>query len=189
MAKVTLTIRGASVHVPHTDGKALLTVLPNATQLGTSPKTAIDGTPLVRHWPVLWEERDLEVDSPKWLRFPRRFLGSRLRFTFTGGTPTFPDLSAIDALAAQSWLEIDPDVLRPQHDERVAGQILITTGTVAPSRIQRPDSRSPGHARSSRRGASTAWSAGSPWKSKVSSTSSPLQSSTSPRIKARSRAG
>ena len=22
------------------------------------PKTAIDGTPLVRHWPVLWEERD-----------------------------------------------------------------------------------------------------------------------------------
>jgi hypothetical protein len=138
MGKVTLNLIGASVHVPHTDGKALLTVLPNATHLGNSPETAPDGTRLSRHWPVLWEQK---AGEDQWLTLPQPFLGARLEFVFDG-SPCLLDLQGIASIATKSGgFQVDPAVLEHKHDDRVAAQILITSGRVEP--LDEPEENRP----------------------------------------------
>ena len=129
MGTLKLRLFGANAYVPHTDGKALLVVLPNASHLGTSPTMALDGTPLPQHVPMHWNfTTDLNGNFS--VTRPELFLGSRLIFQL-GGTPTPLDLSAISPLVAQGWLEVDPALLNVAADDRLAGQILIQSGVVS----------------------------------------------------------
>lgn len=141
MAQVSIKLRGATAYVPHSEGDALLAVLPNATHLGMSPKTALDGTPLARHWPIFWV-RTFYEDGRESLTGPNHFLGSRLSFTVNEeNTPTGADLSELEEIWDAVWLEINRSSTSRQPDHRISGQVLIDTGSVSvtqPSRILGP---------------------------------------------------
>jgi hypothetical protein len=133
MGILTLKLIGVNAYVPHTDGKALLAVLPNGSRLGTSPANALDGTPLPRHLPFLWE-RTVDANGNFSVITPQPFPGARLSFQLTG-TPTALDMSAVTPLSAQGWMEVDANLLNAAPDDRIAGQVLIKNGlaSVPPS--------------------------------------------------------
>ena len=128
MGILTLKLLGVNAYIPHADGRALLAVLPNGSRLGTSRATALDGTPLPRHIPFIWEKTvDLAGDFS--VHKPKLFPGARLSLRL-GGTPVPLDLSEVLPIAASGWLEVDPVLLNAAADDRLAGQVLITTGVV-----------------------------------------------------------
>jgi hypothetical protein len=130
MGTLRLKLFGVNAYVTRTDEKALLAVLPNASRLGASPAGALDGTPLPRHLPFIWEYTkefgNFSVGRPE------VFPGARLSFdlTYDPGPDTF-DLSAISLLATKGWLEVAPSLLEAKTDDRLAGQVLIQAGTVS----------------------------------------------------------
>lgn len=125
MGILKLKLLGVNAYVPHTDGQALLAVLPNASSLGTSPAGALDGTSLKQHVPFLWEKT--EKSGRFSVVLPRVFLGARLSFVL-GGTTTEPNFKAVSDLDSKCWLDVDPDLLKAAADDRMAGQVVITRG-------------------------------------------------------------
>lgn len=128
MGVLTINVVGVNVYVPHTTGGSLLIAMPNASRLGISPTEALDGTPLARHLPSIWEEA-VDANGNESLLVPKIFPGARLLFQL-GGTPSALDLSAIMPIAQHGWLDVAPNVLSATPDSRVSGQILVTHGTV-----------------------------------------------------------
>lgn len=128
MGTLIVNFVGVNAYVPHTTDNKLLVVMPNASKLGKSPQGALDGTPLVAHLPFLWERVDASGGTGT-LEKPRLFLGSRVSLSFSG-SPGGLNTSAIDANANAGWLGIDTNLLRPQHDDRLAAQVLLEQGTV-----------------------------------------------------------
>lgn len=130
MGTLKLRLFGVNAYVPHTNGNALLAVLPNASCLGTSPKKALDCTPLPRHLPLIWEHK-LEFGNFSVCR-PEVFPGARLSFDLTyDPSPETPNFSAISQRATEGWLEVAPSLLEAKADDRLAGQVLIQAGTAS----------------------------------------------------------
>ncbi len=135
MGVLNLNLVGANAYVPHTDGKALLAVMPNASRLGISASGALDGTLLTRHVPFIWEET-VNADGVVSVSVPQVFLGARLAFNFDV-SPAL-DLSAIMPIAQAGWMDLDDAVLRASSNDRVSGQIVITSGVVGILRLPPP---------------------------------------------------
>lgn len=129
MGVLILRFRGVNAYVPSEDKSAMLVVMPNATRLGTSPSSARDSTPLPRHLPMLWNEPVSANPRVLTLTEPVAFPGARLSFTLTG-SPGALDLSGISHVTSNAWLEVDPLALSTTPGDSVAGQVLITHGTV-----------------------------------------------------------
>jgi hypothetical protein len=130
MGVLILNVVGVNAYVPHTDENSLLVVMPNASRLGTSPAGALDGTPLARHLPFLYEET-ADADGNFSVTVPKPFPGARLSFLLDG-TPSPPDLnlSAITPIAQKGFLDLHANVLTATPDSRVSGQVLVTAGVV-----------------------------------------------------------
>jgi hypothetical protein len=130
MGTLRLKLLGVNAYVPHTNGKALLAVLPNASRLGASPAGSLDGTPLSCHLPFIWEYTIASGNFS--VGRPEVFPGARLSFDLTyDPDPDLLDLSAISPLATKGWLDVAPSLLKAKADDRLAGQVLIQAGTVS----------------------------------------------------------
>ena len=132
MGKVNLVFRGVNAYVPMGSGKELLVVMPNATKLGKSRQTALDGSSLSSHMPTFFTRKLNQFGKPviavgKLGYFP----GARLKFSISGN-PTAPDFSALDNITGnKTWLQADPQLLTPTPDKRVSGQVSLRNGVAS----------------------------------------------------------